>query len=277
MALVLYIFWAVTWLAWVLLALAPVPELSPEWILLTREVCFGSLPDRLPTVQGWISLAAPIPMLIALVMISGDELKRQMRALNRPFLIFLLLLPVFTIGYAAFRVEQERLVEPVLEEEYPALPPGYPTLNLELPRFSLTDQDGRAVEETDLQGEVTVLTFAYAHCQTVCPRLLNTMRELEGVPRVVVTLDPWRDTCGNLSGIANLWDLGPTRVLSGEPEEIARLTDALDVPVSRDQKTGEIYHPALVFILDREGRVAYGFTDPPVEWVREGVDRLNQP
>ena len=74
MALGLYVFWALTWLVWVLLALAPTQNTSPEWLLLTREVCFGSLPERLPSAQGWISLAAPIPMLVALLAVLGSIL-----------------------------------------------------------------------------------------------------------------------------------------------------------------------------------------------------------
>lgn len=275
MALALYLFWAVTWLAWVLLALAPTPDLSPEWLLLTREVCFGSLPDSLPSVQGWVSLAAPIPMLVALLAISGGDLKRQSRKLSRPLQLLLILLPAFTVGYAAFRVAQER---PVVEARggLPPLSPDYPTLNLETPDFELSDQDGQTFQTSDLKGEVTVMTFAYAHCQTVCPRLLSTMRELDGVRKVVVTLDPWRDTCGSLSGIASIWDLGTATVLSGDPEQVARLTDAFSVPVTRDEKTGEIFHPALVFVLDREGRVTYGFTNPPLDWIQEGVKRSSR-
>ncbi len=275
MALALYLFWATTWLAWVLLALAPTADLSPEWLLLTREVCFGSLPDSLPSVQGWVSLAAPIPMLVALLAISGADLKRQARTLSRPLQLMLVLLPILTVGYAAFRVAQER---PAIEARggLPPLSPDYPTLELESPEFRLSDQDGNTFQRSDLKGEVTVMTFAYAHCQTVCPRLLSTMRDLQGVRKIVVTLDPWRDTCGSLSGIADVWDLGTARVLSGDPEQVARLTEAFSVPVSRDEKTGEIFHPALVFVLDQEARVTYGFTDPPLEWIQEAVERSNR-
>jgi cytochrome oxidase Cu insertion factor (SCO1/SenC/PrrC family) len=258
-----------------LLALAPTPESSPEWLLVTREVCFGSLPERLPSAQGWISLAAPIPMLVALLAICGGELRQQMSRLRHSFRVILVMLPLFTLGYTALRVAQEW---PTAMPDPAALPmsPDHPVLDLELPEFQLTDQDGQVFEGENLQGRVTVLTFAYAHCATVCPLLLQTMRELESPYKVVVTLDPWRDTCGNLASIAATWNLGSTRVLSGDPAQVALLTAALNVPVTRDEKTGEIFHPSLVFVLDKRGRVAYGFTDPNQAWLEEAVSRAER-
>lgn len=269
----MYIFWAVTWLAWVLLALAPAPESSPEWLLLTREVCFGSLPERLPSVQGWISLAAPIPMLMALLAISGGELRAQFSRLPRRWAASLLLLPCLTVAYVAVRVVQEQ-PRPLEQREPLPMSPDYPVLDLDCPEFSLQDQHGRSFSAEDFVGKVTVVSFAYAHCETVCPMLLSTLRQFEGADKVVVTLDPWRDTCGNLSSIAGSWDLGEdTLVLSGEPDQVEALTTAWSIPVSRDELTGEIFHPSLIFVLGHDGKVVYAFTDPTVEWLEEGVRR----
>jgi cytochrome oxidase Cu insertion factor (SCO1/SenC/PrrC family) len=275
MAIALYIFWAVTWLVWVLLALAPSPESSPEWLLLTREVCFGSLPDQLPSAQGWISLAAPIPMLVALVAVYGKDLKEQFVGLRRPLQVLLVLLPLATMGYAGARVVQVWRAPPLPPELRP-LSPDYPTIDIDCPEFWLQDQSARKFGRQHLLGQVTVLTFAYAHCQTVCPALLTTMRDVQGANKVVVTLDPWRDTCGNLSGIASVWDLGEAKVLSGDPEQIASLTTAFNVPVQRDEKTGEIFHPALVFVIDRNGQAAYAFNNPSLAWLEEAIKRARQ-
>jgi cytochrome oxidase Cu insertion factor (SCO1/SenC/PrrC family) len=275
MAITLYIFWAVTWLIWVLLALAPSPESSPEWLLLTREVCFGSLPDQLPSAQGWISLAAPIPMLVALVAVYGNDLKQQFVGLRRPLQVLLTILPLFTVSYAGARVLQVWNT-PALPPELRPLSPDYPTMDIDCPDFLLKDQSGQEFGRRRLLGDVTVLTFAYAHCQTVCPALLNTMRDLKGARKVVVTLDPWRDTCGNLSGIASVWDLGQADVLSGDPEQIATLTTAFNVPIERDEKTGEIMHPALVFVLDSNAQVAYAFNNPSSAWLEEAIKRARQ-
>jgi hypothetical protein len=33
--------------------------------------------------------------------------------------------------------------------------------------------------------------------------------------------------------------------------------EAWDIAIERDTRTGEVIHPALVYVLDREGRVAF--------------------
>lgn len=277
MATALYLFWAITWMIWVGLALAPSPETSPEWLLLAREVCFGTPPEGLPSASGWIMLAAPLPMLLTLVALCGDELREQWARLGRAATTLLLLLPLVTLSYATFRVVQQSQAESLPVASLPPLTDDYPSLDIDCPEFTLTNQRGETFTRESLRGETTVLTFAYAHCQTVCPSLLQTVREFEGARKVVVTLDPWRDTCGNLASIANLWDLGAADVLTGTPEQVEVLTQAFGVPADRDPNTGEITHPGLIFVLNREAQVVYGFNHPTQDWLRTAVARIEAP
>ena len=56
--------------AWWALALWPASAATPEWLLRTREVCFGASRDTLPNAGGWILLIGePITanLLIGLV------------------------------------------------------------------------------------------------------------------------------------------------------------------------------------------------------------------
>lgn len=276
MATLLYLFWALTWMAWVGLALYPSAMSSPEWVQAAREICFGSLPEGLPSSSGWLMLLAPVPMLVVLIAMCGPELRTQWRRLGFAACALLLMLPVLTVGYAAKRVLEERLWSPAAVAALPSLSEDYPRLAIPCPEFRLKDQNGLDFQVANLKGDVTVMTFAYAHCQTVCPRLLETMRGFQGARKVVVTLDPWRDTCGSLAGLADLWRLGEASVLSGDPEQVAVLTSAFGVPVERDLKTGEITHPALVFVLDREARVVYAFQNPSLDWLSTAVGRLRK-
>jgi hypothetical protein len=51
--------------AWWALALWPVGGSAPDWLLRTREVCFGATADTLPDAGGWILLVGqPAGMLI---------------------------------------------------------------------------------------------------------------------------------------------------------------------------------------------------------------------
>jgi cytochrome oxidase Cu insertion factor (SCO1/SenC/PrrC family) len=113
----------------------------------------------------------------------------------------------------------------------------------------------------------------------MCPLVVDTLKQ--AVPAgpatvLIVTLDPWRDTPGALPGIARQWDVPANfHVLSSRSvEEVARVVDAYQVPFQRDETSGEIAHPGLVFLVDPRGRLAYTFNNPPAAWVRDGLHRM---
>jgi protein SCO1/2 len=129
------------------------------------------------------------------------------------------------------------------------------------------DQHGATVSIAALRGRPVLLTFAYAHCTTVCPivvqEVVRAQRGLGDVRPVVVvvTLDPWRDTPSRLPAMAQQWGLpADAHVLSGSVPAVEAALDRWSVPRSRDTTTGEVTHPQVVYVLDRDGRVAYSVT-----------------
>jgi cytochrome oxidase Cu insertion factor (SCO1/SenC/PrrC family) len=66
------------------------------------------------------------------------------------------------------------------------------------------------------------------------------------------------------------------RFLSGDPAEVCRLLDALQVARERDLRSGDVSHVPLVLLVDDQGRVAYRFSNPPAAWIVEGVRRLRR-
>jgi len=282
-ALGLYFFWCVTSAAWVWLALSPVVPSGPEWIVRTRELCFGTLDNGLPDVHGWITLAAPLPMLLALFALMGQDYKVQVgrlaRAWPRPLVVLLLLsLPSASLTYLAWRVGQApRLLE---SPDQGSLPPDYPQLDEACPTPQLQDQFGQTFTARQLRGRLTLMTFAYSHCQTVCPALLEnvtTVARSTGCRLVILTLDPRRDTCGSLAGLAGYWRL-PTDslILGGEVAQVETALDAFSLSIERNVQTGEIVHPALVLVVDARGRLRYRFNNPGQAWLREAVMRLKR-
>jgi protein SCO1/2 len=126
------------------------------------------------------------------------------------------------------------------------------------------------VDLAGLTGKPVLVTFAYAHCTTVCPTIVmhalraqDALRDTPDEPAVlIVTLDPWRDTPTRLPAMAESWSL-PDRdawVLSGSVAEVEAALDAWEVPRSRNVDTGEIVHPSLLYVIDRAGRIAYAST-----------------
>jgi cytochrome oxidase Cu insertion factor (SCO1/SenC/PrrC family) len=93
---------------------------------------------------------------------------------------------------------------------------------------------------------------------------------------LLVTLDPWRDTPSALPGIAREWRLPPrAHVLSArDAADVVRVARVYAVPFTRDETTGDVAHPSLVFVVDAEGRLAYTFNNPPASWLREALARV---
>ena len=267
--------------AWWALAFLPI-EAEPRWLARTRFVCFGVSESGLPDAGGWVGLiGGPVGMLGVLLVGWGRGVRAVLaRARTTPLLRATLALMVLgalvVFGSAALRV-RDAIADP-LEDGATVLPPdSYPRLDRAAPPLDLVAHDGSAFTLESLAGRTVLVTFAFAHCETVCPtivrRTLAARDELvargEEVAVVVVTLDPWRDTPSRLASMAQAWRLpADARVLGGSVEDVERALDAWQVPRSRDAATGQVAHPSLVYIVGPDGRIAYasnGHTQTLVE------------
>jgi protein SCO1/2 len=161
-----------------------------------------------------------------------------------------------------------------------ALPIDYPRQNAPAPNFSLVDQHGDVVSLERLRGRPVVLTFVFAHCETVCPLIIDRLKQASqdsaGTQVLLVTLDAWRDTPRALPGIARRWALprGFHVLSSRNVAEVLTVSARYGVTSVRDERTGDVTHPGLVFLIDADGRLAYTFGNPSAAWVREGLRRL---
>jgi len=134
---------------------------------------------------------------------------------------------------------------------------------------------------SQLRGQTVVLTFAFAHCQTICPRIVTqavaAMKDLpEGDARlVIITLDPWRDTPSALPLLAKKWKLpANAHILSGAVAAVTKTLDLYKVPWSRSEQNGDIAHPALTYVISPTGKIAYTFNNTPPRWLFQAVQRL---
>jgi len=283
--------WLMVTAGWWVLAFAPLPA-PPAWLAAARSVCFGTLPNGLPDSWGWMLLVlGPLSMLAFLTFLWGAQLRATARWLARrrsgSFLLLALALTVVAgVAWVAARVRLTQTVSSAAQAGPPdagELPADYPRTALAAPRLGLVDQTGSRIEIDGLAGKPTLVTFAYAHCTTVCPVLLATLRRTAELlppgeqPRlVVVTLDPWRDTPASLPSLTAEWGfdrLADAHLLSGPVDDVVAVQAAWNVGASRDPENGSISHPALVFVLDRDGRIAYRFLSPTPRWLAEAVRR----
>lgn len=288
----------VAWLAvsvmWWALAFAPLPVPS-DWLESARSVCFGTQPNGLPEPWGWATLvASPLAMLGFVVGVWGRDLMVAFKQLARgPFgrsvLVVLAVIPLVGLIVVAGRVADARRLEALnqpltIPEE---LPDTYPRLADPAPSLDLVDQHGETVTIEALSGKPVLVTFAFAHCKTICPMVVETVKraalEIDAVDPeldpavVVVTLDPWRDTPSSLPSLVESWRLGElpaAHVLSGEVPAVLSVLDAWNIAYSRDPQTGDVTHPGLVYVLAPNGTLGYMFSSPSVRWVVEAVRRV---
>ncbi len=255
---------------WWALAFWPTPDNSPDWLLRARNACFGSTQTGLPNAGGWVLLIGqPAGMLGVLVVawwseVRGGLLKLAGSNRGRAVLALVGLSAATGLIAAGVRVAEARQLASWSPDDL-ALPVTYPRLDREAPTLALLDQDGSRVSLEAFVGRPVLVTFGFGHCETVCPLVIHNARmvqeELGAVSRpvlLVITLDPWRDTPSRLPHLMNQWELGDDAfVLGGSVEEVNDALDAWNVARERDLASGDIVHPALTFIVDAKGRLAY--------------------
>lgn len=278
-------------MCWWALAFLPMSPETPEWVKRAQYACFGTLPNGMPDTYGWIMLFfGPASFVVMMLFAFPSELMAGYRLFWKSRAIQLLMLVLvaggaYETGWVAKRIlaAQEMAnvsFEPTVTGRLPA---EYPRTAVEIPQFDLLDQRGNKVTNQTLRGKVVLLTYAFAHCQTVCPVLIRqTLRAAEKLPvghvvSVYITLDPWRDTPASLPDLSKKWLLPENAfLLSGSVQQVNGVLDSLKVTRERDLKTGEVIHPSLIQVLDKDGKLAYSFNNPPVEWLVDAANLILQ-
>src|ERR1044071_4754513 len=110
---------------------------------------------------------------------------------------------------------------------------GTPTASAIGGPFALTDQDGKAVTDTDFKGKPFLVFFGFTHCPDVCPTALFDMSEVlkalgkdsEKVAALYITVDPERDTPQVLKDYLSSFD-PHLRALTGSVEQITAVEKA---------------------------------------------------
>lgn len=264
--------------AWWALALWPVSSTAPAWLARTQVVCFGTQDNGMPDLTGWTGLiACPFGMLLLLVSTAGRPLASLAARARSERWLQVLALIIFFAGTSASAAAASRIagayredVEEIVTNEFGSSV----RLDRTAPPLSLLDQSGVRRDLGDVAGRPVVVTFAYAHCETVCPLLVHNaiaaQNSLRGtkhdVALLVITLDPARDTPARLPAIAAQWGLRPDAyILSGTTSEVQKTLDDWGVARSYNTTNGDVTHPSIAYIIGRNGRLIYEVSAPTSE------------
>lgn len=131
--------------------------------------------------------------------------------------------------------------------------------------FTLTDQNGKTVDQTILNGKWTLVFFGFTYCPDYCPTtlgVLNAVQEKMGdkakdLQIVFISIDPERDTPQMLKDYLSS-DGFPDGVigLTGTPEQVAKAAKAYRAFY---QKVGEgegytMNHGLTVYLMGPDGQ-----------------------
>ena len=286
--LVALVAWVAITVGWWSLALWPMEGSSADWLLRARAVCFNTTDTGLPDGSGWLLLVGqPIGMLAVLGVGWPKALRGTVSELiARPFaravtsLVGVALLAgLVASGVRVTNTLAAARVEIAADELHPM---AQERADIAAAPLDLVSHEGARVTLDQFRGRSVLLTFAFGHCETVCPAVVASAEQVraelpasERPALLVVTLDPWRDTPGRLAPMARSWGLSEDAwVLGGSVEDVNRALDDWQVWRSRDERTGDIVHAPLVYVLDSEGNVAFTSRGGP-DALRQLLGRLN--
>jgi cytochrome oxidase Cu insertion factor (SCO1/SenC/PrrC family) len=153
--------------------------------------------------------------------------------------------------------------------------------------FTLTNQDGQTVHDTDLRGQILVVFFGFSHCPDVCPTGLSTITaalnqlsktKQEHITPLFITVDPARDTPSVLK--TYLESFHPRFIgLTGTEQALKVVLDAYRVFRNATPKNniGEymMEHSSIIYIMGKDGKFIthLSHTDTP-EVLAQTLDKL---
>ncbi len=202
------------------------------------------------------------------------EREFMMRRLVVP--LFVLCLAGLTFSVASLLRGPRRVVEVPSGKGVTVIEPEPASLGLSVPEFKLVDQDGKPVDQSIFDGQVTILDFFFTHCVMICPTLTLAMqdlnKELEGtaVRFVSMSVDTAHDTPPRLKEYASEKEIDFTRwrFLTGEQKTVERIAlGALQFEVGPDknpknvielaggEKITNVIHPSKLVLVGPDRRV----------------------
>lgn len=141
---------------------------------------------------------------------------------------------------------------------------------MDVPSFSLTDQNGKTITNKDMVGKVYVVEFFFSTCPTICPVMNRNIRHIDqeinnpnfGV--ISISIDPEKDTAERLKKHAD--SLGITNpnwhFLTGDRKYIGKIADEFDIYVGKDEGGAEsLNHSGMFALVDKKGKLRCRFDE----------------
>ncbi|MEF3275224.1 MAG: SCO family protein [Chloroflexus sp.] len=162
----------------------------------------------------------------------------------------------------------------------------------QFPPFSLTDQRGSQLLDSDLRGRMVFVSLMHSRCGDECAeqtrRLLELRQALQTAGRLgneviflTISLDPAHDTPSDLAALAGQLGVDPQswRFVTGDPREVKLVVGGgLGVYYTEPDETGKLYAERRTFLIDPSGmiRTSYPAEGPPLAIALRDIDLLSR-
>lgn len=133
--------------------------------------------------------------------------------------------------------------------------------------FQLIDQDGRAVDQTLLQGKWTLVFFGFTYCPDYCPTTLAALKATQArlgdkardLQILFISVDPERDTPQALKDYLSSEGFPEGVIgLTGTPEQVRAAAEAYRVFYERREQDGgyTMDHSLTIYLMNPQGEFA---------------------
>lgn len=134
------------------------------------------------------------------------------------------------------------------------------------PSYKLTDQNGKTITNADYKGKVYVLEFFFSSCPTICPRMNQSMLQIQnkffGNPNfgiASISIDPEHDTPEVLKAHAQTLGVQSSNwhFLTGDKTYIFDLANkGFNLYAGENAKVnGGFEHSGLFALIDKDGNI----------------------
>lgn len=133
--------------------------------------------------------------------------------------------------------------------------------------FRTTNQSGKPVTQEDLKDKITLVNFFFTSCQSVCPKMKNTMNKVQAsfdgnlkVSFLSYSVAPESDDVGKLSEYARINNI-PTKqwnLVTGDKSKIydlARKSYFIEEEPGLSRSTKQFLHTENLVLIDGEGHI----------------------
>lgn len=193
-------------------------------------------------------------------------------------------IPLLALGVVRW-VETRLTPLPYYDENYQVSDKAQ---SLKVPPFRFINQDGAVISEQAMKGKVWVVCYFFTTCPTICPKMINGMKEVvsaytdnEEFGMISFTVDPVHDTPEKLKTYARARALPTHRwhLVTGNKTDLYRFARKGLMLVATDGNggPGDFIHSDKLVLIDQESRIRgyYDGTEPSeVKQLTRDIARL---